>query len=56
MGRGCARAAQRGIFTRYIHTPGCRTTSASRWELPEQNDRVLEAFREIGEELAMANE
>jgi histidinol-phosphate aminotransferase len=45
---------RRGIFARYIDTPRLRDHIRISIGLPEQNDRIIEAFREIGEELANA--
>lgn len=42
----------RGIFARYFDHPRLRDHIRISMALPEQNDRVIEAFREIGEELA----
>ncbi len=43
---------QRGIFTRYFDTPRLRDHLRISIGRPEDNDRVLTAIREIGEELA----
>ena len=43
---------KRGIFTRYFETPRLRDHLRISMATPEQNDRVLAAIREIGEELA----
>jgi histidinol-phosphate aminotransferase len=45
---------RRGIFARYFDHPRLRDHIRISMALPEQNDRVIEAFREIGEELARA--
>ncbi|MEX1023029.1 MAG: histidinol-phosphate transaminase [Dehalococcoidia bacterium] len=45
---------RRGIFARYMDTPRLRDHIRISVGLPEQNDRIIEAFREIGEELAHA--
>ena len=42
---------RRGIFTRYLDTPRLADHIRFSMGLPEQNDRVIEAFEEIGEEL-----
>jgi histidinol-phosphate aminotransferase len=54
--RGDGRAVRdalrrRGIFTRYFGTPRLADHIRFSIGLPEQNDRVLAAFQEIGEEL-----
>ena len=43
---------KRGIFARYLDTPRLRDHIRISIGLPEQNDRIIAAFREIGEELA----
>ncbi len=45
---------KRGIFPRYINHPRLQDHIRISIALPEQNDRILEAFREIGEETANA--
>ncbi|MEX2446963.1 MAG: aminotransferase class I/II-fold pyridoxal phosphate-dependent enzyme, partial [Dehalococcoidia bacterium] len=42
----------RGIFTRYFDAPRLRDHLRISVGTPEQNDRVVAAFREIGEELS----
>ena len=42
----------RGIFTRYFDTPRLRDHLRISMGTPEQNDRVIAAFAEVGEELA----
>jgi histidinol-phosphate aminotransferase len=44
----------RGIFTRFFNTPRLQDHIRISMGTPEQNDRVLEAFRAIGEELGHA--
>ena len=52
-GRGLRDALRRrGIFTRYFDTPRLRDYLRISIARPEQNDRVITAIREIGEELA----
>lgn len=46
------RLRARGIFTRYFETPRLRDHLRISMARPEQNDRVIAAIREIGEELA----
>ncbi|MFA7249673.1 MAG: histidinol-phosphate transaminase [Dehalococcoidia bacterium] len=43
---------RRGIFTRYFEAPRLRRHLRISIAKPEQNDRVIAAIREIGEELA----
>ena len=43
---------RRGIFTRYFEAPRLRDHLRISIGTPEQNDRVIAAFRAIGEELA----
>ncbi len=43
---------RRGIFPRFFDTPRLRDHIRISIGTPEQNDRVIAAFREIGEELA----
>jgi histidinol-phosphate aminotransferase len=45
------RLRQRGIFTRFMNTPRLQDHLRISMGLPEQNDRVLDAFREIGKEI-----
>lgn len=45
------RLRQRGIFTRYFESPRLRDHLRISVGLPEQNDRIIEAFREIGKEV-----
>ncbi len=42
---------QRGVFTRYFANPRLQDHLRISMGLPEQNDRILEAFREIGKEI-----
>jgi histidinol-phosphate aminotransferase len=42
---------RRGVFTRYFDTPRLANHIRFSMGLPEQNDRVIAAFEEIGEEL-----
>lgn len=57
LGRGDGRTVRdalrrRGVFTRYIDAPRLQDHIRVSVALPEQNDRIVEAFREVGEELA----
>ena len=45
------RLRQRAIFTRYMDSPRLQDHLRISIGLPEQNDRILEAFREIGQEI-----
>ena len=45
------RLRQRGIFTRFMDTPRLQDHLRISMGLPEQNERILQAFREIGKEL-----
>jgi len=45
------RLRQRGIFTRYMDTPRLQDHLRISIGLPEQNDRILAAYREIGQEI-----
>ncbi len=41
---------RRGIFARYIDHPRLQDHIRISMALPEQNDRIIEAFRDIGRE------
>ncbi len=43
---------RRGVFVRYFDTPRLRDCIRMSMGTPEQNERVLEVFRAVGEELA----
>jgi len=45
------RLRQRAIFTRYMDSPRLQDHLRISIGLPEQNDRILAAFREIGQEI-----
>lgn len=45
------RLRKRGIFTRYMDSPRLQDHLRISIGLPEQNDRIIEAFREIGREI-----
>ncbi|MCA9849079.1 MAG: histidinol-phosphate transaminase [Dehalococcoidia bacterium] len=48
------RLRQRGIFTRYMDSPRLQDHLRISIGLPEQNDRIMEAFRAIGQEIGRA--
>ncbi|MGE3962248.1 MAG: histidinol-phosphate transaminase [Dehalococcoidia bacterium] len=48
------RLRQRGIFTRYMDAPRLQDHLRISIGLPEQNDRIMEAFRAIGQEIGRA--
>lgn len=45
------RLRRRGIFTRYMDSPRLQDHLRISLGLPEQNERILAAFREIGQEI-----
>jgi len=45
------RLRKRGIFTRYMDSPRLQDHLRISIGLPEQNDRIIAAFREIGQEI-----